>query len=346
ATARVGRQTRNSDGIFSRFDGALFTWKPRERTAVNLAVGSPVDSSADAPAKDDRYFVSASADFEDIADRVDLTVYGIEQRAGSLVDRRAVGAEVQYIDDRRSFFGAIDYDLHYKRISSLVVSGSITNPDSSTISARADYVHSPGLVTTNALQGQAANTLDQLLQTFSVSQISELALDRTAETASLNVAYSRPLDEKTQLTVDGTLYHTGGNPASGGVAAVPAPGLEFFASAQLVRSDIFRKGDVASATLRYANTVSTDLYLLDVYSRYPVSKKLRLRPRIKLGYRNLKTAGGSEVFVIPSMTANYQFTKTTSFELELSSLWSSRKTGTTRESSNEIGIVAGYRVEF
>ena len=344
--ARVGRQTRNTGGILGRFDGGLLSWQATETTRLNLAVGSPVDSSRDEPFLNDRVFYNASVDFEDVFGGWDMTLFAIEQRAVSLVDRRALGAELRYADEQKYFFGTIDYDIYFNRVNSGLLTGSYTFGDDSTISGSVDYVHSPSLSTSNALQGQSVDSLDALRNIFTVPMIKELALDRTTETKSANLAYSRPLNDMWQVTVDGTVFHTSGNPASGGVAAVEAPGAEYFASAQLVGAGVFKEGDIVSATVRYANTASTDLYLLDAYTRFPVTKELRLRPRVKVGYRDLKKADGTEVFVIPSLTANYKWTDSTSFEVEVGGRWSTRETTLSEETSQEFYVIGGYRYDF
>lgn len=343
---RIGRQTRHTGGILGRFDGGLLSWETNEKITLNLVTGSPVDRTRDLPFLYDRYFFGASVDFKDIVGTMDMTLYAFEQRTDTLIDRRAVGIELRYIDDTRSFFGSADYDFNFNLVNSVLVSGSYTFSDNSTISASADYVHSPNLNLTNALQGQTVDTLDALRNIYSVSLIKELALDRTTETMSANVAYSKPLNKMWQVSVDGTVFHTSGNPASGGVAAIVSPGTEYFASAQLVGSGVFKPRGIFSATARYANTSSSNLYLFDTYLRYPFYKKWRLRPRIKVGYRELKRRGGSEVFVIPSLTTNYKFSKATSFEVEVGGRWSNRETTLGSENSKEVYLIGGIRYQF
>ena len=346
AEARIGRQTRNSGGILGRFDGGLLSWLANEMVKLNFVVGSPVDSSRDEPFIHDRLFYGASVDFEEFYKGWDLTVFAIEQRADSLIDRRAIGVEVLYVDQQSSFFGTIDYDVNFNRINAAVLSGSYTFSDNSTVSASADFLYSPSLSLSNALQGQTASTLDGLRNSFSVSEIKELALDRSTETKSLNLAYSKPLNEMWQVTVDGTLFNTSGSPASGGVAAVESVGTEYFTSAQLVGTGVFTENDIVSATTRYANTSSSDLYLMDVYDRFPINKELRLRPRLRAGYRDLKRTNGREIFANPSITADYRYSRSTSFELELGGRWADQKTSTTREKSTELFVIAGFRFEF
>ena len=343
---KLGRQTRNTGGVLGRFDGGLFSWNYDDNTTFNVTVGSPVDSSKDAPFLYNRYFYGLSVDMKDIFGTWDMTVYATEQRVNSMIDRRAIGTELRYNDEQKNVFASIDYDLYFNRVNSALVTGSYIFGNESTLSASVDYVNSPSLSLSNALQGQTVDSLSALRNIYSLATIKELALDRTTKTWSANLAYSMSLDDMWQLTVDGTVFNTGGNPASGGVAAISAPGTEYFTSAQLVGSGVFSPRDIVSATLRYANTSSSNLYLFDTYIRYPFGKDWRFRPRAKIGYREFKRTGGTEIFIIPSITANYRFSKATSFEIEAGGRWSSRDTAIGAETSMEYYMIGGFRYQF
>ncbi|MCP5074250.1 MAG: hypothetical protein GY947_13300 [Rhodobacteraceae bacterium] len=345
-SVRVGRQTRFTGGQYGRFDGVLTGWQVAEKTRLNFVVGSPVDSSRDQPFRFERAFVGANVEFEDILPNWNVTAYVFAQRVGSLVDRQAIGAEVEYFDDATTLYGSLDYDFHFNRVNAFVLSGTHIFEDRSSISASLDYVTSPSLSTLNALIGQTATSLDELLGTRSVSEVKQFALDRTTKTMSANIGYSKPLNDKWQLAVDATAFYTTGNPASGGVAEVTAPGLELFASVHLIGTGIYSENDVVSLAGRYANTAGSDLYLLDLSMRFHQSDRLTLRPRVRMGYRDLKVISGTEFFAVPSVTANYEINRETTFEVELGGRWSSQKTTVFREESNEIFVFAGLRYDF
>ncbi|MCP4071887.1 MAG: hypothetical protein GY742_09145 [Hyphomicrobiales bacterium] len=343
---RVGRQTRNAGGVYGRFDGGLVSLQKDKNSRLNFFVGSPVDSSRNQPYKHQRIFYGASVDFENLYNGWDVTFFGMEQRAEGFLDRRAIGMEFQRMDENTSIFGNIDYDIYFNRINSALVSGTYIFGDYSTFSASADYVHSPYLSLSNALIGQSVDSLSALEKIYPMATIEELTLDRTSESMSANIVYSWPINEMWQATVDGTVFHTSGKPASGGVAATPSPGTEYFTSAQVVGSGVFKTGDIVSATARYANAYSSNLYMLDAYWRVPYTKKMRLRPRLKVGYRDLKMANGSEIFIIPSIVTDYEITRDKSFEVELGGRWSNRNVPSLDENNTEAYIIAGYRYEF
>ncbi|MFQ5623160.1 MAG: tol-pal system YbgF family protein, partial [Paracoccaceae bacterium] len=343
--ASIGRQ-RLRGGFLHRFDGIVLSWPATDGAVLNVAAGSPVDHSRDEPFRHDRYFVGASVDFQNILVGTDLSVFAVEQRASSLIDRRSVGAELRFRQDNIWLFGSIDYDLNFGKLNMARVNGTYVFADNSTISARLDYVHSPYLSLTNALQGQSVNSLDALRAAFSVAEIEGLALDRSAETMSANLSYYRQINSKWQMALDGTVFHTSGSPASGGVPATPSPGTEYFLSTQFTGSGIFSERDIVALNARYANAYSSNLYLVGAYTRFPYSENLNLRPRVQVGYRDLKRTSGSEVFVIPSLSANYKLSKTTRLEMEIGGRWTNSNNTASSVERNEIYVIAGYRHEF
>jgi len=343
---RFGRQTRYDGGIFGRFDGAMLTYPITEIMTSKFIIGKNVDSTADDLFVADEIIFGASLHFDDILDGVDTSIYFFQQNVGSYTDRQAIGFDAQYLNNNTSIFALLDYDLTFGRIGTARISGTHIFADQSSLTLSADITHSPYLTLSNALQGQTATTLDELRATFSLDEIEQLALDRTTTTKSFTSAYSKPLNEKWRFSIDGSLFSTSGNPASGGVAAVPSPGLEFYTSAQFVGTGIFTDTDVVSAALRLADTAQSKLVQLDMYRRFNVSDKLRLKPRAKIGYRDLTTADGQELFLIPSLTANYKLNKTTDFEVEIGGRISSLETPVYKEERNEFYIFAGFWKEF
>ncbi|WP_372605267.1 tol-pal system YbgF family protein [Actibacterium sp.] len=340
-----GRQSLNNSGVFGRFDGGRASFKIGDNMRLNVQGGSPVDSVRDPLFQFDRTMLGVSLDYEDIVPGGNLTVYAIEQRAGSLTDRRAVGAEFQYSDDHNTLNASFDHDIYFNKLNFARISGTHIYADNSSLTLSADYVMSPYLSLTNALQGQTITTLSELVAANTLAEVEQWAVDRTTPSSSISAAYSHPLNETWQITADATVFDTSGSPASGGVPAVPAPGLEYYASVGFVGTGVFSDTDVVATTFRYANTASSVLYHVDSYLRYDVTDKLRVKPRLKVGYRDL-TSGGHEVFAVPSITANYEIAENTDFELELGDNWSRTTTSTTKESANDVYVFVGLRRDF
>lgn len=276
-TLRFGRQTRNNGGVFGRFDGGLVTWTGQSGLTASVVFGQPVNSSTDQLFSSGRLLAGASVGFVDLQPGQDMYAYAIKQTSDGFLDRQAVGIEGQFLNKNSSVFGLMDYDVYFGTINTARLSGTKIFSDRSSITLTADYTHSPLLSSTNALQGQIVTTLGALNGTYTLAQIHQMALDRSTATSSLTAAYSKPLNDKWQFSVDGATFSTTGSPASGGVAATAATGLKYYASIQFVGADVFKEGDVVSLAARLASTSTSQLVLLDGYRRFQFSPKLRVQ---------------------------------------------------------------------
>jgi hypothetical protein len=345
-SVRFGRQTRYDGGVFGRFDGAMLSVPINENIETKFIAGLNVDSTSEGLFSTDPLVYGASLHFNDFLKGVDTSVYFIQQDVGSYTDRQAIGFDTQYLSNNTSVFVLVDYDLHFEKISTARISGTYIFADQSSITLSADMTHSPYLTVSNALQGQAATTLDALNAVFTLDEITQLAQDRTTDTTSFTASYSRPLNDKWRLSVDGSLFDTSGSPASGGVAAVAAPGVEYYASAQLIGTGIYADSDAVSYGLRLADTAQSQLAQIDVYRRFEYKKKLRLKPRVIVGGRKFKISDGDEYFIVPSITADYKLNKSTLFQVEIGGRVSSLKTPVFVENSKEYYVFAGFTKEF
>ncbi|NOU05123.1 MAG: hypothetical protein HOO99_02965 [Hyphomicrobiaceae bacterium] len=345
-TTRIGRQTRSSGGVLGRFDGALASWQASQAVRFNAIAGSPVERRKDAPFKDDKYFYGASVDFGPLLGGFETSVYAIEQRDRSLLDRQAIGAEVRYLQPDKSMFAMVDYDTHFKVFNAAVLNGSVTLADKSTFTGAIDYRKAPFISAWTALQGQPFLTLYDLLKLKTKDEIDQLAIDRTASYKSAMLGYARPLTDKLQLSLDATVASISGTIASGGVDAVLPQGTEYYASAQLIGTGLFKQNDMYIGGIRYAHRPDSDLYVLDLSSRYPVSTDLRLSPRLRLGYRSGNDTDLKEISVMPSLLLNYAIKQDLNLELEVGAKWTRRDQLMIRDTSTDIFFTAGFRYDF
>ena len=343
---RVGRQTRNSGGVIGRFDGGFLSWRANSMFSFNLVGGSPVYLRRDEPFKDGKYFYGTSVDIRPFFDGLDVSLFAIEYRDRSLLDRRAVGAEFRYFNRDKFAFGTIDYDIHYNQLNAAIFSGSWTLTDKSTIYGSADYRKTPYLSAWNALQGQPFLTLYDMLKFYTKEEIDKLAIDRTATYKSAMIGFSHPITEKFQVSGDVTAVNMSGMPASGGISATRSTGTQYYLSSQLIGTGLFKAGDMYIAGARYADLSSSKLYALDFSARYPIIADLRVNPRLRLGYQKGSTIDLEEYTVLPSILLNYSWTHDLSFELEVGTRWSLRREATTTERTTELFLTVGLRNDF
>ena len=345
-TARVGRQSRNTGGVIGRFDGGVVSWQANKFVRLNAVVGSPNWSRFDAPYKDGKYLFGTSIDFGKVLGGLETSLFAIQQNDKSLIDRQAVGAEFRYFDKNKSALATIDYDVHFQQLNAAIFSGSWMFADKSTVTTALDYRKVPYLSSWNALQGQPFLTLYDMLKFNTNSEIRQLAIDRTPTFESAMVGYSRPLSDKFQASVDATVTNLTGTPTSGGVDSTPASGTEYYFSAQLMGSSLFTPGDMFVGALRYANLADSNVYMLDLNTRYPLTGKIRVSPRLRLGYRTGTTTDLKEETVLPSVLLNYMLTKDLGLELEVGAKWTSSVQAGVQSKNTDIFTTVGLRYDF
>jgi tetratricopeptide (TPR) repeat protein len=343
---RLGRQTRSSGGVVGRFDGGVVSWQANSNLRFNVVGGSPVERRADEPFKDDRYFYGASVDFGHFWGNLEASLFAIEQRGRSSLDRQAIGGELRYIDPDKSAFALVDYDVHFQELNAAMFSGSWTLADKSTISAGIDYRKSPYLTSWNALQGQPFLTLYDMLKLHSKEEIDQLAIDRTPTFKSAMVGYAFPLNNNYQVNLDATASSLSGTVASGGVDAMLPTGTELYYSAQLMGTNLLAEGDLYIAGVRVADLAASNLYVLDLSARYPLTTELRINPRLRLGYQIGDSSDLREVTVLPSILLNYYWTRDLSLELEVGAKWTERQQAGATETETDLFFTAGFRYDF
>lgn len=343
---RIGRQSRSTGGVLGRFDGALVSTRLTPTLKLEGVAGSPVDSPKDISIDSNRYFYGVSLVFGRFANAWDGDIYAIEQRVSGEIDRRAVGAEVRYVEKGRSVFGAVDYDVHFSQVNFALLNGSWTRDSGAAFTFALDYRRSPLLFTTDALLGQTVRNLDDLRGLYSDEEIRQLAMDRSAESRSGSVGFSRPITEKLSFNVDMTASNVSSTPASGGVAATPETGTEYFYSAQLIGSSLIKEGDIGILGLRYADTANANRWVVDVNTRYPVSRTLRVNPRLRLGYRESKVDDSVEYSARPSVRVNYNWRRHMQFEVEVGGEWLKVDSSVSKETTNGYFVNLGFRRDF
>jgi len=346
ASARLGRQTRNTGGVFGRFDGGLVGFQATDRIKLNAVAGYPVQSSRDLKVDNSRRFVGASVDVALVSDKLDTTLYYFDQTIGGLVDRRAAGFEFRYIDAFRTAYGVFDYDTHYGQMNLALLNATQRFKDDSSVSLAVDYRRAPLLATQNAIFGQGVDDPNDLLGAYTAEQLYELAQDRTAYSRSASISYSRPLTDKLQFNTDVIASNVSGTKTSGGVDAQPPTGTEYYYSAQLVGSDLFKEGAIGVAGLRFADLSKSNQYTLQFNVRYPLTRDFRINPKLRLDQREQKDGSASEITARGSVALTLNMNRDTHFELELGGQYSDAKTMLVATRETGYFLTAGVRRDF
>lgn len=346
ASGRVGRQSLSTGGVLGRFDGGLFSYQLFKQVRANLVAGYPVQSVVLHGYETDRYFYGLNFDLGAYAGGWDFNAFIIEQMADGMLDRRATGGEARYFRPNGSFFSLVDYDLSYEVLNTALATGTLTFDDNTTLNLSADYRKSPVLTTTNALQGQTADSLSKLLATMSADEVRGLARDRTAISRTYTLGVTKPLNEKFQVSGDVTMSNLSSTPASGGVEAVHETGNEYSYSAQVVGSSLMKEGDTSIIGLRYSDASTANTVSLSLNTRYPVERDFRVNPRLRLDYSKRASNDSKLYKVAPSLRVEYYWKRFLSVELEGAAEWTYEWVADQKDVIKDYFIVAGYRLDF
>jgi tetratricopeptide (TPR) repeat protein len=342
---RLGRQTRNSGGVLGRFDGLNLTWSVTERIELEAVAGKPVYSTADG-VDSDRTFYGASAGFGPIFDNVDIRAFVLQQEINGLTDRQAVGGELRYFGETKSFWGLFDYNPDFGDIGSVFLQGSWRLPSNFTITGLFDHRESPYLSLGNAMIGQYVEDFSELQLLYTEDEIRQFAIDRSATTTTVTLGLSRPLTPKVQLGFNATQSSVDETPESGGVLATPASTYSYY-SLDLVASSLFSERDVTIFALRYSDSNSSNVYTFNIDSRFPVGRSWRISPRLRVDYRRF-TADDSEQWIYtPGLRLEYRWGRKVRFELMAGKQFSTREISSTLDEDRESYYFnAGYQLFF
>jgi hypothetical protein len=346
-SGRVGRQSRSTGGVLGRFDGLFAAVRVMKGMVANFVAGYPVASTRDTFIEDSKPFLGVSMDFEKVLGVLDVNTFFIEQKVDDVTDRRAVGLEARYVDAARSFFGLVDYDLFFDKLVLLLLQANWQVDKKANVTFTADHRTSPFLTTSNALQGQALETIKDLNQAFDEDAIHHLALDRTAETDSITGTFAYQFNDRWQLTGDLTQTEISGTPASGGVEAMPATAKEYFSSINLIGSNLLGKNDINVLTLRYYDTTRHDTVSLRLNSRFQFGRKWRLNPRLEYSARDNKADDGNRRAVRALLRGEYRHSRRSRVEAELGIEWidDTYADGFSEQTQNYL-VSLGYRLDF
>lgn len=338
---RVGRQTRNTGGVLGRFDGLNLSYSITDRLRVETVAGRPVFSTADS-VDDARRFHGVSSNFGPIGDNLDVGVFFLQQDIEDMVDRQAVGAEVRYFGETKSLWGIVDFDTSFSELASVFLQGSWRLPSQLTLTGLIDSRRSPFLSSGNALIGRESQDFNDLLDIFTEDDVRQLALDRSPNTTTLTLGLSRPLTPKLQFNISASQTEVDATPESGRVLATERTTYSYY-STDLVASSLFREGDVGILGLRYSDSNATEVVSLNMDTRFPFGRSLRISPRLRVDYRQIKSDDSTQWIYTPGVRMQYRWGRKVRLEFEAGKQYSSRETDLLDQDRESYFINLGYQ---
>lgn len=309
-----GRQAYTAKGVFGKFDGLVFNTTAKSNYNYGISIGSPVQSSADS-IDSDRQFVGTSLNIK-LFKKTILDIYLLQQKVSGLVDREAIGTEIQFRSSSSAFYGVVDYDMHFNDLNNVTAIGNLRYNDRLSLNMSYDFRNSPLLSTSNALQGQTVRTISELENLFSATEIYQLAQDRTSKNQNLFLGSSYQIDNLHQLHLNMFLSSTKATVESGGVAAIPASDDVHF-SLEYTIQDFFLKGDYSSLGGHLSSTTSADVFSIRTRTRLPGTGNMYYDPRLRLDYRISNTSDIEQWIINPSIKLSYKPDRNLSIEAKI-----------------------------
>jgi len=345
-SGKIGRQALRIGGILKRFDGISLGYQINPEMRLNFLGGLPVDIQNKTSFNKHKFFYGFIYETGTFLKNWNMNLFYFDQKIDGLTDRNSAGTEVHYNDRNRALFGMIDYDLFYKKINILQLNANILFAHGRSAYMNAFMREAPILATSNALIGQQARTISDLKKNLNIEQIYQLANDRTASSQTVTIGGTQPINEKFQSSVDITLSRVGSTVSSGGVAATPSTGTDYFLSAQIVGNNLLINHDTGVIGIRFNNTTPSNTLSLIANSRFPISRNWRINPRLQLDYRKLQ-GSGSQTKYRALLRTDYRYLNKVRFDFEIGyDATTSTNINNDTLGTNNLFFTLGYRWDF
>lgn len=222
---RAGRQNGNSGGILGRFDGALIRYGITPKYKINLVGGTLDEYYVDYR----RHFYGVNLDIGPINEKWSGNLFAINQTVDSVTDRRAVGGELRYFDNGRSFYSLLDYDVYFHELNTVMLQGNWQTEGGTNYNMLIDHRKSPMLQMISSLSSPVFSALP----TFSIRQalrqgqtektLRDLAISQTLDTDLVLFGATRQFTPRWQFGGDVQLSRvSGGGSAAAQAAAIRA----------------------------------------------------------------------------------------------------------------------------
>jgi tetratricopeptide (TPR) repeat protein len=344
-SGRFGRQKLRTGGILNRFDGLSVGYQFTPDMRVNFLGGFPVDIDNKTSINEHKTFYGFTFETGTFLQHWSMNLFYFDQENDGLKESNPLGADVRYRDKKVLLFGMVDYDLLYDELTILQLNTNILLDQNWTVYMNVLKRKSPLLATSNALIGRQEQSLEELKEVLNIEQIYQLARDRTADSETVTFGGSKQLNEKYQATADITFIHRGDTVASGGVAATPDTGTDYYINTQLIANSLLMKHDSNVFGVRFYDTDASNTISFITNSRFPVARKWRMNPRLQYDIREFSN-GRSQQKLRALLRTDYRFIKKVLFEFDIGYDETFETSNGQDLGNNSLHFTLGYRWDF
>lgn len=348
-SVRAGRQSPLGAGVMSRFDGIQVGYRLAPKWRVNAVAGEPSDSLLDSK----RYFYGTSLDADAITANFGGSVYVIEQRIDSQVDRRAFGSELRFQSGGLSASSLLDYDLVLRGMNIATLQGTWQAPDNTVVNAMYDRRATPMLSLGNALFLQnpvllaQATRIQDLLANQSLDLLRQQVRNTTAFSTQAMLGLTRPVTPNWQVGGDVRLTNIGELPPVADILpnGQPGTGNIWSVSGQVIGTNLYSPRDTHVLVLNLLKAPTYRGRLLTYNNSSTLTTAWQLEPSLRY-YHQKDTSNIATNRWAPGLRVTYRPMPKLAVESEVS-LEFSTVTGLTRnESSRRTFYYTGLRYDL
>lgn len=346
---RVGRQSPSGGGVMGRFDGITAGYRFLPKWRLGAVLGQPSDSLLSAR----RHFYGGFVDMDEITPALGASVYAIEQRIDSEIDRRGLGTEVRYFKGNFNASGLFDYDTMLRAVNIAMVQATWQPSDVTTVNVLLDRRTTPMLALGNSLffqnpiLGLQASRIQELLASQSLAQLRRQVVDTTPYSTQAMAGFTRSINGNWQWGADLRLTNVGALQPVPDILpnGQPGTGNIYSTGLQLIGTNLYSARDTHVGVFNALRGPTYTGYLLSYNNASVVGEGVQLEPALRY-YQQSDNTGLKTRRWSPGLRATYRPMPRVALESEVS-LEFSRSSGPNRnESSRRTFFYLGVRYEL
>lgn len=352
---RVGRQSGLGGGVMGRFDGVSAGYGIVPNWRVNVVAGQLSDFTIDSKPT----FYGASVDFG-TKSQLGGSVYGITQQVNGFTDRRAVGGNLRYFDQRFNIMSMVDYDVLFKAVNIFTVQGTLNGGGTGTdYNFLLDRRRSPVLDIRNAINGTTTSIATLMQNGWSMSDLILLADQRTTVSSMAQVGMTNHMSEKWFIGTDFTIAKTAGMTASGTllpdgttgvegfVPAIPSTGNTWTITERATGLGVIRPQDTTNFSVSYSKGALIAAEGFQASNHVDLQEKWTLDSTFLLSLQNDNT-GGKMHDISPTIRVAYKIRRNLSADTQLGLDWNKTSSSVLQSTSTALRefVAFGFRLDF
>jgi len=323
---RVGRQPATAGSLSTRYDGVEVHYRPVASLALDVAAGFPMDFTRGGSLSTDARFYETGFSVVDLW-HMTGRFYGVRQFAESILDREAVGGNVQGTWGRIGLNGNMDYDASFGAFNDRFLALDYALKDSLHLMVGRDVRKDPYLQMSTALQDPAAIALsgelmrlEDLVAQRGEAFVRDLASAHTIDSTDTRVGVRWTISPAWSTSADyvhglSEITQVGGSRTTRVTNRV---------SAYVVASNAWRIPDTASVVAIHQTSsdpsqtgsdLSTDTLAINAGKRLSSWATVQLKGRME--YTDFTDGGATDsIRYIPGMLVTLEPTPVVSFAAE------------------------------